>query len=161
MKVDITRFIDKIPELFAPSIHDGQVFIAYLDEDTNTFTIQADNIIKASAMEGVEDSLLDRINALETIFNSVLDLKVQSQTLDGAIESEDVIDFDFASIHEDILNMKSEIAGLSAKVQGFSEIKEDFETLRMNFNTLQSSVQKIASEINPRIISETEYDLSS
>ena len=93
MKVDITRFIDKILELFAPSIHDGQAFFAYLDEDTNIFTVQGDNLFSNAGQEDIE-RISTRLAALATQIDGVKDdcsdipsIKTQIASLQSDVEA--------------------------------------------------------------------------
>ena len=48
-KLDLSRFGANFFKPFAPSILKGQVFIAFTDEDTNSFTIQGDNLSSNSS----------------------------------------------------------------------------------------------------------------
>ena len=55
-QVDAIRFLAKLSDLFAPNIQDNQEFIAYIDGDSNSLVIQADNIIHASGGSSLDIS---------------------------------------------------------------------------------------------------------
>ena len=78
-QVDALRFLAHVAKLFAPNIQDGQVFISYIGED-NSYTIQADNIIRDSDTKvEVEDNLTS------TSPNSALSAN-QGRVLKGLID---------------------------------------------------------------------------
>ena len=92
-KVDITRFIDKISELFAPSIHDGQTFFAYLDEDTNIFTVQGHNLFSSAGQEDIERisvklaALATQIDGVEDDCSDIPSIKTQIASLQSDVEA--------------------------------------------------------------------------
>lgn len=118
MKVDIRRLADYIPELFAPQIIDGQEFFAYIDGNSNSFTIQAENILHASVSNldsnDVENlaaklALLQaQADSLETLANSIPAVSTQIQTLSG--QTEGLPNFEFASLHEEIAELKTKFS---------------------------------------------------
>ena len=126
-QVDALRFLARVPTLFTPNIQDGQVFIAYIGED-NSYTIQADNIIRASSSanfnsEEIEE-LEQRFIALEsqarefqTFCNNVSVLQTQIQTLSGSTENEGNIDFDCAFLKSEIEDIRTDIADLYTQIE--------------------------------------------
>ena len=46
--VDISRFAHGLPKMLAPAVQGGQTFYAFLEKE-NSFTVQADNILKQAA----------------------------------------------------------------------------------------------------------------
>lgn len=67
-KLDLSRFGANFFKPFAPSILNGQVFIAFTDEDTNSFTIQGDNLSSNSSdyeLDELEQKLQTRIDSVQ------------------------------------------------------------------------------------------------
>ena len=67
-KLDLSRFGANFFKPFAPSILKGQVFIAFTDEDTNSFTIQGDNLSSNSSdyeLDELEQKLQTKINSVQ------------------------------------------------------------------------------------------------
>ena len=67
-KLDLSRFGANFFKPFAPSILKGQVFIAFTDEDTNSFTIQGDNLSSNSSdyeLDELEQKLQTRIDSVQ------------------------------------------------------------------------------------------------
>lgn len=65
-QVDISRFGSNIQKLFAPAIQEGQVFIAYLDVESNSYTVKGDNI-----SSGGSSASNDSVERLEQNFSSL------------------------------------------------------------------------------------------
>ena len=81
MKVDIRRLVEYIPELFAPSIHDNQTFLAYLDADENSFTVQGDNL--STGGSGASSASVKRLEQSITTLQTTVD-GIQSAMAEGA-----------------------------------------------------------------------------
>lgn len=81
MKVDIRRLVEYIPELFAPSIHDNQTFLAYLDADENSFTVQGDNL--STGGSGTSSASVERLEQSITTLQTTVD-GIQSAMAEGA-----------------------------------------------------------------------------
>lgn len=90
-KVDIMRVVERIPELFAPAIYDGQGFVAYLDEETNIFTVQGDNLFTSTSHEEIERfsasvaSLAAQINNIQDDCSDIPSIKTQIQSLQSDV----------------------------------------------------------------------------
>ena len=65
-QVDISRFGSNIQKLFAPAIQEGQVFIAYLDAESNSYIVKGDNI-----SSGGSSASNDSVERLEQNFSSL------------------------------------------------------------------------------------------
>lgn len=94
-KVDVSRFGDKLLKVFAPSILHGQVFIAFVDEDSNSFTIEGDNL-SSSSSEPLADSLYElklslqqEVSKLQTSITTLQQQPqgVDSQTMNTALDA--------------------------------------------------------------------------
>lgn len=141
-RVDASRFLSQVATLFAPNIQDGQVFLAFIDED-NSFTVQTDNIIRSSGssvnIDVDQDELAElkaQANRLERFCNDITALQTQIQTLSGSTDGEGSVDFNYAYCIDLILEMRSEVDKLSAQV----------EALKLQLNSI--------------IVSENNYDIS-
>lgn len=92
-KVDILRFIKNVPKLFAPSIYDGQVFIAYTDESKNSFTVQGDNL--SSGGSGVSNASVERLEqnltALQTTVGALQETINEGSDSSSIIAVDDII----------------------------------------------------------------------
>ena len=133
-QVDALRFLAHLSQLFAPEIQEGQVFIAYINED-NSFTVQADNVIthlNASSLnsEQFEDiqnrilALVKQADALETFCNNIPALQAQIQSLTGSTDQEGAIEFDYAFTRSEINDIKADIITLQLQVQQLSSAVE-------------------------------------
>ena len=199
-KVDAVRFIKNLQELFAPSISDNQEFIAYIDGQSNEIVIQGDNIINASSGGKNVNSadvqqLLTEISAasrqlaalqsqadnLENLCRSIPALQTQLSTLSGDT-GEGEIDFEWASIREEIADMTADISSISGKVESLedkisgiqttvetldsydsyddSELKETITGLENRIDEMQETIDNLSLEIHGQVTSETEYDVS-
>lgn len=126
-QVDAFRFLARVANLFTPEIQDGQVFIAYIGED-NSYTIQADNIIRASGGANFDSeeiieleqrflALESQARSFETFCNSVSALQTQIQTLSGSTENEGSVDFDCAFLKSEIEDIRTDIADLYTQIE--------------------------------------------
>ena len=157
-KVDAVRFLANLQRLFAPKIVDGQVFTAYIDRNSNEFTIQADNVIYSSPRGITSDStsqLIDEVNSasrqISTLQNqadtlgnqlrNIAGIQTQISTLSGEID-DSLVDFAWASVQEDISTLRGYIG-----------------TLEEQFDALQESYDTLSQEVHGQITS-TEYNLS-
>ena len=72
-QVDILRFVANVQQLFAPSIHEGQTFIAYLDEEDNSYLVQGDNLSfeGSGTLGGSIDKLQQNLDALQSVVNAL------------------------------------------------------------------------------------------
>ena len=144
-QIDASRFLANFASLFAPDIQDGQIFIAYIDED-NSFTVQADNVLHVSSSSSPSldvDALSMRISALqsqadsiELICRDVPTLLTQIQTLSGSTDGLANPDFDYAFCLELI-----------------QEVRQDLETLK-------DTVEALQSEVRSTVVSTSSYDIS-
>ena len=206
-KVDAVRFIKNLQELFAPSISDNQEFTAYIDGQSNEIVIQGDNIINASSGGKNVNSadvqqLLTEISAasrqlaalqsqadnLENLCRSIPVLQTQLSTLSGDT-GEGEIDFEWASIREEIADMTADISSISGRVESLedkisgiqttvetldsydsysdssssyddSELKETITGLENRIDEMQETINNLSLEIHGQVTSETEYDVS-
>ena len=133
-QVDAFRFLANVALLFAPHIHDGQVFNAYIGED-NSFTVQVDNIINSSGgnnsgstldiqqldeFEQRLSSLQSQADDFEAFCLNIPDLQSQILSLSGSIDSEASIDFNYAYLIEDLRDIRAELYSLSSQVEQLS-----------------------------------------
>lgn len=200
-KVDAVRFIKNLQELFAPSISDNQEFTAYIDGQSNEIVIQGDNIINASSGGKNVNSadvqqLLTEISAasrqlaalqsqadnLENLCRSIPVLQTQLSTLSGDT-GEGEIDFEWASIREEIIDMKGDILNITSRVEtlednmknieyevyGYSfdnndntssDIDDTITGLENRIDEMQETIDNLSLEIHGQVTSETEYDVS-
>lgn len=199
-KVDAMRFIKNLQELFAPSISDNQEFTAYIDGQSNEIVIQGDNIINASSggknvISADVQQLLTEISAasrqlaalqsqadnLENLCRSIPVLQTQLSTLSGDT-GEGEIDFEWASIREEIADMTADISSISGRVESLedkisgiqttvetldsygsyddSELKETITGLENRIDEMQETIDNLSLEIHGQVTSETEYDVS-
>ena len=130
-QVDALRFVANIAQLFAPNIHDGQVFVAYLNED-NSFTIQVDNVTKPSGGSALISDATDevaqrlvtlqaQISEFESFCRNIPSLQTQIQTLSGSTENEGTVDFDYAYVVNEINGLKADIITLSSDIEYLME----------------------------------------
>ena len=137
-QVDAMRFLSNVAQLFAPNIHDGQVFVAYLNED-NSFTIQVDNVLKPSggsvltsdATDEVAQRLITlqtQVSEFESYCRNIPALQTQIQALSGSTENEGTIDFDFAYVINEIAGLKADIMTLSSDVEYLVERVDEIQT---------------------------------
>lgn len=123
-QVDASRFIAHFQKIFAPHIHNGQVFIAYIGED-NSLNIQADNVIHASSANSLTSEQIDdissRISSIQSQADNLDDfcltipgLQTQISTLSGSPEG--LTDFAWASMRHDILSLQNKLSTLNSKV---------------------------------------------
>ena len=101
-KVDITRFVANVQQLFAPYIHEGQTFIAYIDEEDNSYLVKGDNLsFEASGSLGNQvEKLQQNLDALQVAINEM------SETLPTSaisIVDDIVYGYDDSSLHPQIL----------------------------------------------------------
>ena len=153
-KIDASRFLAHLQKVFAPKIIDGQEFIAYIDGDSNSLIIQAENVINASTSNSSFDSeavenlaiqlsaLQSQADSLENFCRSIPALQTQISTLSGDTE-EGLLDFEWAFIQEAISDLNEAIVGLELKIY---EMQETIDTLSL--------------ELHGQVTSETEYDIS-
>ena len=200
-KVDAMRFIKNLQELFAPSISDNQEFTAYIDGQSNEIVIQGDNIINASSggknvISADVQQLLTEISAasrqlaalqsqadnLENLCRSIPVLQTQLSTLSGDT-GEGEIDFEWASIREEIIDMKGDILNITSRVEtlednmknieyevyGYSfdnndntssDIDDTITGLENRIDEMQETIDNLSLEIHGQVTSETEYDVS-
>lgn len=85
-QVDILRFVANVQQLFAPSIHEGQTFIAYLDEEDNSYTVQGDNLSfeGSGSLGGTIDKLQQNLDALQSVVNAL------QPVVDGLADSSEI-----------------------------------------------------------------------
>ncbi len=125
-QVDAFRFLARLSDLFAPNIQDNQEFIAYIDGDSNSLVIQADNIIHASGGSSLDTSqineisntlsaLKDQADTLESTCRDIPALATQIQTLSGD-SSAGTNDFAWADIKSELLLLKGELLDFKAQV---------------------------------------------
>lgn len=130
-QVDVLRFVGKIQELFAPSIIDGQVFVAYIDED-NSLTIQTENIIKASS-DGLNTAQLDdiaqRITAIKTQADELEELCSHIPVISAAVTT--------------LADSSGNIDTVLFSEYAFSELYGDFHLLNSRVNTIEAQVAEI------------------
>ena len=131
-KIDASRFLAHLQKVFAPKIIDGQEFIAYIDGDSNSFIIQAENVINASTSNSSFDSeavenlaiqlsaLQSQADSLENFCRSIPALQTQISTLSGDTE-EGLLDFEWAFIQEAISDMKANISEFSGRLEPLEE----------------------------------------
>ena len=127
-KIDASRFLAHLQKVFAPKIIDGQEFIAYIDGDSNSLIIQAENVINASTSNSSFDSeavenlaiqlsaLQSQADSLENFCRSIPALQTQISTLSGDTE-EGLLDFEWAFIQEAISDMKANISEFSGRLE--------------------------------------------
>lgn len=131
-KIDASRFLAHLQKVFAPKIIDGQEFIAYIDGDSNSLIIQAENVINASTSNSSFDSeavenlaiqltaLQSQADSLENLCRSIPALQTQISTLSGDTE-EGLLDFEWAFIQEAISDMKANISEFSGRLEPLEE----------------------------------------
>ena len=131
-KIDASRFLAHLQKVFAPKIIDGQEFIAYIDGDSNSLIIQAENVINASTSNSSFDSeavenlaiqlsaLQSQADSLENFCRSIPALQTQISTLSGDTE-EGLLDFEWAFIQEAISDMKANISEFSGRLEPLEE----------------------------------------
>lgn len=148
-KIDASRFLAHLQKVFAPKIIDGQEFIAYIDGDSNSLIIQAENVINASTSNSSFDSeavenlaiqlsaLQSQADSLENFCRSIPALQTQISTLSGDTE-EGLLDFEWAFIQEAISDMKANISEFSGRLEPLEEkissIENQFYGLSVNDN---------------------------
>ena len=153
-KIDASRFLAHLQKVFAPKIIDGQEFIAYIDGDSNSFIIQAENVINASTSNSSFDSeavenlaiqlsaLQSQADSLENFCRSIPALQTQISTLSGDTE-EGLLDFEWAFIQEAISDMKANISEFSGRLEPLEEkissIENQFYGLSVDNDTITSS----------------------
>ncbi|MBR0168335.1 MAG: hypothetical protein IJQ08_06655 [Synergistaceae bacterium] len=153
-KIDASRFLAHLQKVFAPKIIDGQEFIAYIDGDSNSFIIQAENVINASTSNSSFDSeavenlaiqlsaLQSQADSLENFCRSIPALQTQISTLSGDTE-EGLLDFEWAFIQEAISDMKANISEFSGRLEPLEEkissIENQFYGLSNDNDTITSS----------------------
>ena len=131
-KIDASRFLAHLQKVFAPKIIDGQEFIVYIDGDSNSLIIQAENVINASTSNSSFDSeavenlaiqlsaLQSQADSLENFCRSIPALQTQISTLSGDTE-EGLLDFEWAFIQEAISDMKANISEFSGRLEPLEE----------------------------------------
>lgn len=148
-KIDASRFLAHLQKVFAPKIIDGQEFIAYIDGDSNSLIIQAENVINASTSNSSFDSeavenlaiqltaLQSQADSLENLCRSIPTLQTQISTLSGDTE-EGLLDFEWAFIQEAISDMKANISEFSGRLEPLekkiSSIENQFYGLSVDDN---------------------------
>lgn len=153
-KIDASRFLAHLQKVFAPKIIDGQEFIAYIDGDSNSLIIQAENVINASTSNSSFDSeavenlaiqlsaLQSQADSLENFCRSIPALQTQISTLSGDTE-EGLLDFEWAFIQEAISDMKANISEFSGRLEPLEEkissIENQFYGLSNDNDTITSS----------------------
>lgn len=72
-QVDILRFVANVQQLFAPSIHEGQTFIAYLDDENNSYLVKGDNLSfeGSGTLSGSVEKLQQNLDALQAVVNAL------------------------------------------------------------------------------------------
>ena len=178
-KIDASRFLAHLQKVFAPKIIDGQEFIAYIDGDSNSLIIQAENVINASTSNSSFDSeavenlalqlsaLQSKANSLEITCRNIPALQTQIQTLSG--ESEGLIDFEYAFLIDELGEVKGELAECVGKIATLEEMYHYLENALDNSSLLDDSsssnedVSETISRLETKIINleNTVNELSS
>ena len=106
-QVDISRFGSNIQKLFAPSIQEGQVFIAYLDAESNSYTVKGDNISSggSSASNDSVERLEQNLTALQTTVGALQETINEGSDSTSIIVVNDIIyGFDNGSLNPTDVN---------------------------------------------------------
>lgn len=164
-KIDASRFLAHLQKVFAPKIIDGQEFIAYIDGDSNSLIIQAENVINASTSNSSFDSeavenlaiqltaLQSQADSLENFCRSIPALQTQISTLSGDTE-EGLLDFEWAFIQEAISDMKANISEFSGRLEPLEEkissIENQFYGLSVDNDNDNDTIT--SSDLNEAIV---------
>lgn len=168
--VDATRFLHGISDLFAPLIHEGQSFTAYLDED-NSLLIKSDNIITTASIDFSQVieiasaivSLDKKIKNLMKICEDIPPLQLQISSLSSgeAASPAAINEFNFSFVLEQVREMQEAFLNISTFEQRLSDtsrtatlneetladISSDISQLQEDFSCLQSDISTIFEEI--------------
>ncbi len=135
-QVDILRFVSKIQELFAPHILEGQVFVAYIGED-NSFTIQAENIIKASS-DGLNTAQID------DIAQRISAIKVQANELEELCSNIPVISATLTTLADSNGDINTALFGEYAYSDIYNYVHNTYQMLTNRMNTLEAQVAEFS-----------------
>ncbi|MBQ3347448.1 MAG: hypothetical protein IJG39_10210 [Synergistaceae bacterium] len=128
-QVDALRFLAHVAQLFAPDILDGQTFIAYIGKD-NSFTVQADNIIKAQGGTNTGDEKIEELygrisdiksqaDSLEAFCKNIPALQSQIQSLSGSNEA--AAEFYYSYLYNELSKLSAEISGLDSRMTAIED----------------------------------------
>lgn len=128
MLIDV-RFLKNISTLFAPKIHEGQVFTAYMDVDDNSFSIKCDNVLGNSATIDAEkmrtlisevesvaqtaDFVLQKCNDMITSLNAISSFITDVETLSG--DGNAKAEFEFSYLADDVSSLAAEVNDVANK----------------------------------------------
>lgn len=151
-----SRFLNNVSRLFAPKIHEGQTFTAYMDSDNNSFTVQTDNIIGNSMSidtakinklsQDVEDAartantILQQCNEMLSTLRGVSAFATEIENLSG--DESGQVDFAFASLAEDVATLRAEISDLNSGSDSSTD-EYTLEEIQYQIDDLSSSVDKL------------------
>lgn len=124
-QVDILRFVANVQQLFAPSIHEGQTFIAYLDEEDNSYLIQGDNLSfeGSGTLGGSIDKLQQNLDALQATIN---ELSENSSSSAITIVDDIVYAYDDSSLNPPILTALKGRPVLAYRDYGFFLVASNY-----------------------------------
>ena len=187
-KVDASRFLSHLPTLFAPTIADGQEFLAYIDGDPNSLVIQGENILypPASSIQISDlsyelkntsnqiNELQDKAEAVENLCRNIPTFISNIENISGS--SEGLPDFEFDLLYFGIDELRNEFAALQEKINTleavlnssnnnaddsrFATLTEAVSLLENKSEALQLSVDNLTSEMHANVVSEAQVDVS-
>ena len=85
-QVDIRRFVGNISELFAPTIDDGQVFFAFIDEEENFYSVLGNNLLSGNVQKDIE-KISAKVSILDTQVDNIQDGCSDLPTIRNQIQS--------------------------------------------------------------------------
>lgn len=187
-QVDASRFLANLQTLFAPTLADGQEFVAYIDGDPNSLVIQGENILYPSSGNAHFGDLSQLLNntskqikglqnkadAVENLCKAVPSFISNIENISGT--SEGVPELEFDLLYFGIDDLRNEFATMQEKINTlenilnssnhnaddslFRTLNENVSTLENKFETLLLAVNDLTSSINDNVVSENKIYVS-
>ncbi len=159
--IDISRFSHGLQAMLAPTISDGQTFVAYLEEN-NSFTIQADNILALSGGNSGGNNLDEKkvqaiaqtVASLETQTNELLALCRDIpalQVLISNLDSEEqatpasISEFNYSSLSEQVNSLYTDVSDLKTLS---SQLSSQVEQMNLSVSGLEASLDETLENTN-------------
>lgn len=179
-QVDASRFLANLQTLFAPTIADGQEFIAYIDGESNSLVIQGENILYPSSGNAHFSDLTSQIQNLrnkadyvENLCNAIPGFITNIETISGEFDEASVFAFDI--LYFDFLYLREKLAALEQKINSIenifysknnSEFQNSYElsatvaSIERKIEALQFTVDDLVSEAHYKVVSENNFNIS-
>ena len=159
-QVDALRFVENITALFAPKIREEQEFTAYIDNSSNSFTIQADNVFLAggtnlsseevnalaqevTSVKTTAENVLSKCSTMLQSLQSLSGLITQIETITGSSEGQ--TDFAFAYLVDDVREIQEDIANLTASGEN-SYDSSDLAYLEYEIDDLRDRIDALSPQ---------------